>query len=152
MHIGNRVWLSSVGLALLATGCTVVREPQLFPTNDIANATGVLHGKFVGHGQGHGTMEVAMPDGEKLEGEYSVVLQGAVGFGNVFASVYGPGGTVSGSGMSSSMMVSGSGQGMALISGNRGTSMQCEFMNSNFTGHGYGGCKTSKGALYRMIY
>ena len=30
--------------------------------------------------------------------------------------------------------------------------MQCEFLNANMTGHGYGACRTSKGVLYRMIY
>jgi hypothetical protein len=30
--------------------------------------------------------------------------------------------------------------------------MQCEFYNDNVSGHGNGACKSSKGALYRLVY
>jgi hypothetical protein len=51
-----------------------------------------------------------MPDGEVLKGEYSIVRDGAVGFGSIIASAYGLG------------------------------------------GHGYGACRSSKGAIYRLQY
>ena len=31
-------------------------------------------------------------------------------------------------------------------------SIQCEFLNNNVTGHGYGACQSSKGGLYKMQY
>jgi len=76
----------------------------------------------------------------------------SVAFGSIFGSVYGPTGVASGSAASSSFSMSGEGEGQASIFGNRGTTMQCEFLNQNMTGHGYGACRTPKGVTYRMIY
>jgi hypothetical protein len=139
-------------LLLGVSGCAVERTPHLYPINPIASTTGVLEGKLVGHGQGHGKMEITMPDGEFLSGEYSIVFDSSVGFGSIFATVYGSGGARSGSGISSNFSMSGSGQGSASLFGNRGTSVQCEFLNNNMTGHGYGACRSSKGGVYRMLY
>jgi hypothetical protein len=139
-------------LVLAVGGCTVERSPQFYPVNPAAQATGVLTGKFVGHGRGHGTLTIDMPDGEKMSGQYSVVFGGTAMLGTVFASAYGPGGAASGVGQMNGLSISNSGQGMADVAGSRGTTMHCEFLNSNFTGHGYGGCQTSKGAIYRLVY
>jgi hypothetical protein len=95
---------------------------------------------------------MTMPDGEFLQGEYSIVSGGSVSFGSIFGTVYGRGGSVSGSGTSSGFTMAGSGQGAASLYGNRGTSVQCEFLNNNMMGHGYGACQSSKGGLYRMQY
>jgi hypothetical protein len=143
--------LSTVLLLTLA-GCTVVRPVHLYPTGDSSGTPGVAQGQIVGHGQGHGTAELTMPDGETMQGEYSIVFGGAVGFGNIFGTLYGSGGMASGSAMTTSYSISGEGQGSASLVGNRGTIMQCEFVNANMTGHGYGACRTAKGILYRMIY
>ena len=97
-------------------------------------------------------LEITMPDGELLQGEYSIVFGGSVGFGSIFASAYGAGGASSATGFGTNVAISGSGQGSAILAGNRGTSIQCEFLNNNLTGHGYGACKSSKGGLYRMVY
>jgi hypothetical protein len=95
---------------------------------------------------------MTMPDGEVLKGEYSVVRGGAVQFGSIFESVYGPGGVATGTGTSSSYSVSGSRTGMASAFGSKGSSMDCEFYNDNVSGHGMGACKSSQGALYRLQY
>jgi hypothetical protein len=135
-----------------ASGCTVVREPHLYPDNALAAKTGVLQGRFVGHGNLHGTMEVTMPDGELLQGEYSVVAGGAVTVGNTFASVSGGRGSLTGTGTGVGLAMAAGGQGQASLYGNRGTIVHCEFANNNITGHGYGTCETSSGARYRMEY
>jgi len=41
---------------------------------------------------------------------------------------------------------------MAALFGPKGTTMECEFLNDNGSGHGNGACKSSKGALYRLQY
>lgn len=97
-------------------------------------------------------MDIAMPDGEALQGEYSIVAGGSVNFGSVFGTVYGRGGLSSVSGTSTGFAMAGSGEGHASLFGNRGTSVHCEFLNNNLTGHGYGACESSKGGLYRMEY
>ena len=33
----------------------------------------------------------------------------------------------------------------------RAALLQCEFLNANVTGHGYGACRSSKGDIYRLI-
>jgi hypothetical protein len=105
-------------------GCTIERSPHLYPANDAASATGVLEAHFVGHGNLHGTAEMTMPDGEVLQGEYSIVADGSISFGSIFGTVYGRGGAVSGSGMSSGFTIAGSGQGAASLYGNRGVKGQ----------------------------
>lgn len=147
-----RAAIVSTILLLALVDCTVIRPVHLYPTGDSGAETGVAQGQIVGHGQGHGTAELTMPDGETMQGEYSIVFGGAIGFGNILGTLYGPGGATSASAMTTSFSIAGEGQGSASLVGNRGTIMQCEFLNANMTGHGYGACRTSKGVLYRMIY
>jgi hypothetical protein len=94
---------------------------------------------------------VTVPDGEALHGGYSIVFDGAVGFGSIFGTVYGSGGTSSVSGTSSNITVAEKGQGSASLVGVR-ASLQCEFLNENMTGHGYGACRSSKGEVDRLLY
>lgn len=132
------------------SGCA--RSARLYPANDLGIATGVLEARFMAHGTGHGSIEVTMPDQELLKGEYSLVRGGSIGFGSVYGSVYGSGGSASFSGNSTSYAVPGGSPGTASLFGSNGTTMLCEFYNDNFSGHGNGGCKSSKGALYRIQY
>jgi hypothetical protein len=141
-----------VTMSIALSACTIVRTPHLFPVNDIAKGTGVLSGTFVGHGHLHGTAEFSMPDGELIRGQYSIVAGGSIGVGNIFSAVYGPAGGVSSAGIVSTSAISARGQGFLSVYGPKGTSMECEFLNNNFTGHGYGACKSSTGGLYRMLY
>ncbi len=137
---------------LLGVGaCTIERDISLYPAGTTSGTT-VLRGKMIGHGEGHGTLEITMPDRELLQGEYSIVFNSSVGFGSIFGTVYGPRGAISGSSTSTNISMAGEGQGSASLVGNSGTSMQCEFLNANMTGHGYGACLTAKGKTYRMIY
>lgn len=142
--------LPFLAFALLVSGCA--RTVHLYPTNDLAQQTGVLEGHFKAYGTGHVTITATMPDGEELNGEATVVRGGDIGFGTIFASASGTGGYASGMGTSIMYDMPGSSPGMASLYGTHGTSMQCEFMNDNNSGHGYGGCKASTGALYRLQY
>jgi len=139
-----------LALALALAGCTM--SARLYPVNEMAASTGVLVAKYKSYGTQHGEMSVALPSGEVLNGEYSVVSGGSVGFGSVYGQVYGQGQVATGYATSNSFSMSGSGQGMASLFGDKGSVMTCEFINNNFSGHGHGGCQTSTGALYRVIY
>lgn len=149
MQLRTMAFLLSI-LALI--GCSVTRSAHLYPANDTARPGGVLIGQFVAHGTGHGAAEITMPDGEVLNGEFSIVRGGAIGFGSIYGAVYGPNGTATVSGGSTNYVVPGGSPGMASTFGNKGTSMDCEFYNDNFSGHGMGACRSSKGALYRRQY
>ena len=135
---------------LLLTACA--RSARLYPANDVARPQGVLTAKFMAYGTGHGSIEIALADGEILKGEYSIVRGGSMGFGSVYASVYGPGGSTSGTATGSSYAVEGGSAGAASLFGDRNTSMDCEFYNDNFSGHGRGACRSSLGGLYRLQY
>ena len=142
----------TVVLILALSGCVIKRPLHLYPTGDKISDPAVLQGLFVGHGRGRGTARIDMPDGEVLEGEYSIVFGGAVGFGSILGSVYGPNGSASVSGSSANVSVEGKGEGEASLVGIRGTTMECEFLNANMTGHGFGACRSSKGIVYRLMY
>lgn len=145
--------LLSFFLLVVLASCSVNREAHLYPVNDAAIATGVLVAHFTSNGSGHTSGGgITMPDGEVLTGESSLVRGGSIGFGTIFASVYGPKGSAVGTATSMSTDIPGGSPGMASLFGDRGTAMQCEFYNDNFSGHGYGACRTSKGALYRLLY
>ncbi|MGH6879035.1 MAG: hypothetical protein ACREHV_16875 [Rhizomicrobium sp.] len=148
--------LKLLGVVLTAsavlTGCTVTRNPQLYPSNEAASSTGLLTAVMVGHGNLNGTITMTMPDGEVLDGRYSISMQGGMGFGSLYGSVYGTAGYASGSAYGSSMMVSSMGQGVADMIGPKGTTAHCEFLNNNFNGHGNGACRLSTGGVYRMQY
>lgn len=137
-----------IGAAL--AGCA--RTARMYPANDLASSSGVLTARFMAYGSGNGEIEITMPDGELVKGEYSIVRGGAMGFGNIYGSVYGSGGSATFSGSTNSYVVPGGSPGMASAFGDKGTTMQCEFYNDNFSGHGNGACKSSKNALYRLQY
>jgi len=124
----------------------------MYPANDLAISTGVLQALFVAHGTGNGDVTITMPDGEVVKGEYSIVRGGSASFGTIYGSVYGAAGSASVSGSTSSYVVPGGSPGTASAFGGKGTTMQCEFYNDNFSGHGNGACSSNKGALYRLQY
>lgn len=138
--------------ALVLAGCATERAARLYPANDAAMPLGVLEARFMAHGTGNGEVEITLSDGELLKGEYSIVRDGAIGFGTIFASVYGPRGSASGSAFSTSYAMEGRSPGIASAFGTKGTRMQCEFYNDNWSGHGYGACQSSRGSLYRLQY
>jgi len=144
--------LAVIVSAVILMGCTITRSPQLYPNNDIARTTGPLTATIVGHGTLNGTATMPMPDGEILNGRYSIAMGGSTGFGSLYGSVYGTDGNATGSAFASNMSFSNSGQGMLDMIGPKGTTAHCEFLNNNLTGHGNGACQISNGAIYRMQY
>lgn len=140
---------------VLLTACGIwgsTRQGRLYPSNDPATAGGVLTLEYVSYGTGSGPITVAMPGGELMQGEYSIVRGGAVGFGSIFATVFGPLGSASGAATNTSYSIPGGSPGVASLFSNRGKSMQCEFYNDNVSGHGYGACRASSGEVWRLQY
>jgi hypothetical protein len=141
-----------VGMLSAAPGCTVERTLTLYPDNDAAHALGALQATIVGHGNLHGTITMPLPNGQLLQGRYSIAAGGGVEVGSLYASIYGTGGSASASGVSTSTSVSRAGFGEADMMSSQGTTAHCEFVNDNFHGHGHGACRLSNGAVYRMQY
>jgi hypothetical protein len=141
-----------IGAYLLVAGCVIARDVQLYPDNDAAHTLGPLHARIVGHGNLNGTATMSLPDGQHLQGRYSISHGGSMSVGSVYASVYRPGGSASGSGVQTSMSFAGQGYGEADMMSPQGATAHCEFLNDNFNGHGHGACRLSDGSLYRMQY
>jgi hypothetical protein len=141
---------SVVAVTLGLAGC--VSTATLYPVNNEAKVNGVLTAKYQNYGTGGGKITLTLKDGEVLTGEYTTADTSSYGFGNVYASVYGTGGSASGVGTASTVSVAGSSPGVATMYGDRGTSMTCEYFVSNWTGKGAGACKASDGALYRVHF
>jgi len=148
-------------LAAFTVGCAappkspfpIIRAASLYPANEQAQAIGPARATIVQTDFGFGTVEVTMPDGEVLRGEFSIVRDGMTGFGSIFETVYGRRvGLVTGSTTTSTTSMAASSQGMVSAYGSKGTTVLCEVMNDNRTGHGYGACKYSTGALFRAQY
>lgn len=139
-------------IALLTFACAQTRSAHMYPANDIATQQGVLTATFIAHGTGHGEITVDAPNGEHFQGEFSIVRGGAIGFGSIYGSVYGQGGATTASGTATTYSIPGGSPGTASAFGDRKTSLECEFFNDNFSGHGNGACRSSTGALYRLQY
>lgn len=142
-------FIAAGALALSLGGC--VGHPMAFPANDQARAIGNLRIEIKMYGTGSGPVKVTMPDGEVLVGRYSVNVGGSMSFGSIYGSVYGAGGYVGASGYTQSTNMAVSSPGVVDASGPK-TTMQCEVMNNNMTGHGNGACRLDNGALYRIQY
>jgi len=93
----------------------------------------------------HGPLKVTMSTGEILTGEYSVVRGGAVAWGSIYSSVNG----ISAVGSGSAAAVDARGQGSAVLTGNKGTILNCEFI-TNY--HGMGACIDSRGTKYKLLF
>lgn len=145
----KRIGLAAAVVALALGGCAA--QGRLYPANQAAMPGGVLVAHMTEYGTSNGPMSITMPDGRELKGEYNIVSGGAVGFGSIYGSVYGTGGYASGSASGSSWSMSTLGHGTAAAYGD-GEEINCEFLNDNMSGHGHGACRTSTGALYRLIY
>lgn len=147
-----RGWVAIAALMALPLGaCETTVGATLYPANDQAQQIGMLHGSFVTVGSGHGPLTLVMPDGEVLNGTYSTIPGGSSSFGSLYASVYGTGGYASGSGFGSAFSIPNASQGMADAGGPR-TTLHCEYVVSNLSGHGTGACRTTQGALFRLQY
>lgn len=125
---------------------------KLYPGNAEAQSIGILKATYKNWGTGQGAIFITLPSGEILEGEYTTVDTSTYSFGNIYSSVYGAGGSAFGSGSVMSTSVAGSNPGMASLFGNRGTTMDCEYIVNNWTGNGAGACKASNGAIFKLHF
>lgn len=141
--------LRSVTLSAAATlalfGCA--REARLYPANSQAGK-GALTAKFTDSGLGKGPVELTMPDGEVLKGEFSTTDTSTYGFGTAVALTrYTP--VVS---TASTSSTPGSMPGVLSAVGTNGTQMHCDYVVNSLTSSGSGNCQTNKGAAYELHF
>jgi hypothetical protein len=124
---------------------------NFYPTNPEANALGIPTGEYQTVGPGAGSLRAVMPDAEVLTGQYAIVQAGASGYGSIYASALAPV-AVPGVVYGRSRMAERSSPCQASLFGDQGTLMQCEFYYDNVFHHGYGGCSSSHGAVFRLQF
>lgn len=135
-----------ISLVLLIFGCT--RSARLYNLT-----TGeVVPVQFSYNGRGKGTLTALAASGEKFKGEYVTMPSGEVTWGSIYASVYGPNGSASGSGSTFSSRTDARQRGTAIATGDKGTIIQCEYFTSALNGGGAGGCKDNHGVLYKLMF
>jgi hypothetical protein len=106
---------------------------------------------YSANGSGRGKITVPFMSAESLNGEYSIVTGGTVSWGNVYASVYSPAGSASGSANSVGVTAAGARRGAAILTGDKGSILDCEFV-VGLGGHGTGACKDNHDTKYRMMF
>lgn len=135
--------------AALVSLCACAREARLYPANPAAGTSGLLKLKFTDAGIGKGPIEITMPDGEVLAGEFSTTDTSSYSFGSAVATagrlppVVATGSTTS---------IAGAMPGVATAIGPSGTTMHCEYLVNSFSGGGSGTCQTNKGAVYSLHF
>lgn len=138
--------LFTLMVAISLCGCS--REARLYPANPDAGA-GLLKARFTDSGMGKGPIEITMPDGEVLKGEFSTTDTSSYGFGTAIASSARAGPIIA---TGSSTAVAGSMPGVVTAIGPNGTSIRCEYQVNTFSGSGTGSCQTNRGAMYDIHF
>ena len=107
--LSQQAWACTARLYDLKTGDVV----------ELKDGSG-QHGKISGH----------LKSGENLKGEYSTMVNAAVAWGSIYSSVYGPGGAAYGNANGTSVVTGGKNQGSAILTGDQGTILECEYISS----------------------
>ncbi|WP_423415545.1 hypothetical protein RLW55_03180 [Hyphomicrobium sp. B1] len=139
-----RAFLLLAGVVLMG-GCS--RDARLYPANLQAGSQ-TLHARFTDSGMGSGPIELAMPDGEVLKGEFTTTDTSNYGFGS--AGLWGS--TKPHITTASTSAVPGSMPGVANLVGPQGTTAHCEYLVNSLAGSGSGTCTTNKGAEYQLQF
>lgn len=126
-------------------GCT--RQARLYDL-----ATGKVYVMTYTGAGGRGKLSTTLESGEHLNGEWSASSGASMAWGNVYSTVYTPSGIVSGTGNANAIAMPGSGRGAGILTGDKGTVLDCEFAFSNFSGHGNGACKDNYDKKYKLMF
>jgi len=96
-----------------------------------------------------GSITMVAPDGEQFNGKWSSAAGSGVSFGTM--SLFSQYATIYGSGFSTSP---GRGQnpGRAFLVGDRGTTIDAEFVTGAGTANGFGFAKDNRGNVYRILF
>ena len=102
-------------------------------------------GKFKWSGSGRSTVTFTLPSGESCTGEYVTVSNDEITWGQVFAVGMTP---------TSGYAVTSSGQqrGRGIATGDRGTTIECEYLTSAYSPRGHGSCRDNRGKTYRLMF
>jgi hypothetical protein len=132
--------------AFLLTNCSLNGRLYNLSTGEQLTA------KFTYSGSGRGQIQLTSPGGESFNGEYVTVAGGSMAWGTIFSSVYTPGGSAFGSASAVGGSIENMQKGSAIVTGNKGTVIQCEYVTSAYSAQGYGACQDNKGNHYKLMF
>ncbi len=135
----------SVSLVVCFQACS--RDARLYPAN-VQAGPAALTAKFTDSGMGKGPVEMALPDGEVMRGEFGTTDTSAYGFGIATASI----GRTTAVGTSSASAVPGNMPGVVTLIGDRGTRGECQYQVNTWTSSGTGVCHFSNGSVYSLHF
>lgn len=130
-----------ISLLLLAGPIALAGTGHIYNLSD-GSVTVVKYSRW--HGD-HGPISAKMPSGEVLKGEYSITRGGSAAWGSIYSSVYGANGSASGAALAVGIR----GEGSLILTGDKGTILNCEFISS---GHGSGACLDNHGIKYKLLF
>lgn len=134
-----------LGLVLAsAPGCTYTFAARLYDMQ----SGGVATATFKWNGSGHGVVEIALPSGELCKGEYVTISDDVTTWGSIFATGSAGGGIASGYGLTTQ----GKQKGSAVAVGDRGTTVECEYVTSASSPQGYGTCRDNHQKSYKLMF
>lgn len=150
--------MSAILCLIMLVGCYTRRTARLYDLN-----TGsVLYIDYVDDNSGAGQVEIELPSGEILRGEFTYVQDTTTNWGGIFGSIGGTSTTYptlqttqsrrTGSALSLGVSQGSKNQGVAVMVGNQGTVIRCEFLSDGNTGHGNGACQDNQGNVYQLIF
>jgi hypothetical protein len=144
----REIWTTVVLIAMLIgfVSCALSARIYNLDNGEVVIAT------FKYSGTGRGSVKATLPSGEVCKGEYVTVAGGTTGWGSVFPTVYGPGGSASASSIGYGTSIENKQKGTAIVIGNRGTVVECEYVTSAFSAQGYGACRDNKGNRYKLMF
>lgn len=139
-------------ILFLFTGCTTTTTALLYPVEGPLSAQlplPVLKAVASGVGGNSGSITMIAPDGERFEGKWSSAAGSGVSFNSM--SLFSQYGTIYGSGF---YVSPGRGQnpGRAFMVGDRGTTIDVEFVTGAGTANGFGFAKDNKGNVYKVLF
>jgi hypothetical protein len=142
-------------IILFLSGCVHSSGPDKLSARlyDTQNGN-VIPAWFYFSGTRVGEVGLVMPDGETMRGEYSTAPAGSTTWGSIYANAYSPVGLASSNAFGYARTVPNALRGQAVAVGNRGTTLQCEYVtnNSRVSSQGNGVCQDNRGKYYRLMF
>jgi hypothetical protein len=146
--------LTGIALSLALAGCGKgegqLVAASLHPLND-GPYPAVLTATLSNFEDKTGKIVASSATGEKLAGEYAISLDEPPDYGSILAQSGIRKVCLGERGPTTDTIACGIGLGRASLSGDLGTTLDCEFLNAP-SGSGWGACRSSRGTIYRLIY
>src|SRR2546425_12962961 len=123
--VKNSAVIAALFLWIIA--CTAPNKIVPVRLYDLSTAE-VIQAHFEFSGTQQGRIGFELPSGEKFQGEYNTIVGGTTGWGRIYGSVWGSGGSSVVTGGGSMVSAPTEYKGAAVMTSDRGTIITCEYV------------------------